>query len=268
MSLYTYSGSPKAFTIGRPLLQFSIENVSLENKKIIATGILIFGNIVTDFKSPRHPPVSLFWHAENLCQGKEWLGWNVSQQPGKEQNLSPILADALSNFVRVEIERFVIENPKILGKHTFPEPVPSNVLQLEAEKFPQDWAHKYRPALAATKNPVQTPRVPADPRKPYKGPCVCEDLDMSGPRQPFDWQGKTEGTDPKRCFECSCGAMWWCNRPAEHFWVQVYDLRAWSILSNNNGVPVATLAYEGNRVYLAESLMARPSGLAFYIHKE
>jgi len=106
-------------------------------------------------------------------------------------------------------------------------------------------------------------------KAPYTGPCVCGELDGSSSHRPFDWKGKTGGVFPERCFECSCGARWWCNRPSLHSWVRIADYRAWLTLYSHNGVTSKRLADTGHSgVYLWKTLIWMRLKLPYYLHTE
>lgn len=100
-------------------------------------------------------------------------------------------------------------------------------------------------------------------RVDYVGPCVCHLLQGSNNGEPFPWRSMTSGgLFPKRCFACSCGAMWWCCDPGKSSWTQITDLKTWQSFLENDGVPLGPIGDAGGGVCLLSSL--REKGLTFF----
>jgi hypothetical protein len=292
---------------GRPLEEFSVESLAVEGSKITALGCLCFEDVMEDKFSPKRH-VSIAWQAENLSISGQLSGWKVWQQLGKAPAVSSRVVTALQGLVSTELQAYITNHPESIAhvtRHEAEKLTGPKLLQGEptpaALNFPPDWmgrfghplvpAHRERNRVRGPKKsraahsviirlPVRTIagggyRLNGKPvklydglREPYQGPCVCWELEESGPRRRFDWDLRTMKAFPERCFECSCGVHWWCNRPLEGFWVRVADNQAWESLCNYNGVPVGSFAYEGDVLYLVETLVAWRSGLPYYLHVE
>ncbi len=98
----------------------------------------------------------------------------------------------------------------------------------------------------------------AGPRVKYEGPCVCRtirDTALREGRTFFDWKKHTHGGKyPSNCFECSCGAKWWCAEPGEEIWFPVGDQEAWEMLTRANGEAVQLMGFHGGAFHLLRSL--------------
>ena len=304
MHLCKYEGPIKPFMIGRPLAGFSIDSIDIQGERAIARGQLSFKDATAGLKNIQ-PTTSIDWQAENSSDGSIFTGWKVFQQAAKAQPMSSAVTEGFRTFVKAELNLLVEKQPGVLAvkssrdrssgnngsaaPHATAE-APKNVEDCFAPGWAQGWRpappnKKYprRPKATPQPEPVPEPEPivaesavkPAravelydGPRAPYGGDCVCTELDESNGRQPFDWASMTRSLFPKRCFECSCGARWWCSRPKEHFWVRVADLRAWGILCDHNGIPAGTFAYEGEKLYLLDTLVRDGNILPYYLHKE
>ena len=288
MSLYVYAGPKKPFMMGRPLEAFSIDSLEVKGERVIAYGKLFFRDMVEKTRT------ELFWEAENISVAGELKGWFVFQRTGKTKRITAKELMEFQGFVRIELEQWLAKNPQALGcatKGGEPDPAKESdrVPPADDTSFPKDWASEPdhvppQPALVnGSDAPVKIARFrvkKARPPKPsppriysgsqivYAGPCICETVEDSSPRNPFDWQAATDGKFPKRCFECSCGTKWWCNRPEEHFWIRVLDLHAWGSLCESNGVPKDTFAYQDNGLYLEETLLQQNTIIPYELHTE
>jgi hypothetical protein len=261
MSLYEYKPKDQAFLPARPLAAFSIESVMVEDKRIVALGSLSFTDFSVEAEDPdRH--VSLEWQADNYSVDGVLMGWGVFHIK-KIRPASPTVMVALQKLVSTELDLYIGKHPEVLSRSAGNGSTPPSTSETAPAPTAEITVIPLPPEPIRVIIPVKEYN---GPHESYEGDCVCRELEESGPRNPFDWAGKTGCAFPERCFECSCGKLWWCNRPLEQFWVIVADRRAWEMLCRYDGVPTVTLAYEDDAVYLEETLISKRSGRPYHLH--
>lgn len=91
---------------------------------------------------------------------------------------------------------------------------------------------------------------------PYKGPCVCEKLEMQNRGGEISWMTLTEGRScPDRVHRCHCGRMWWnYDEEGNNSWAEIAEEALWENIIANNGKPSLYYGVLGKKLYLVQTL--------------